>query len=444
MADKTQLLLEAERRGILPAEMQPLLDEARRRGLVPAADPPPIRFGPPVRLPGGGVSIDMMTPEQFERQQQTLGIPEVSFFQGADRAINRRMLDALLRAPEVLSEMLAVGLMPRRESGQRSDIMPFLDEHQPLRLPSAAEVVAAGDVAGQVPGAIARSEPLGLNERFNTALERQQEIDIRSQEEAPVGTAVGEVAGDVATILATRGLGRVMSGGSALPRASSTTPFVRPAQTQLGSAIQTGLRVTGQGLKRAAETGSEAAILAALNEADPTEAGAIAAGVQAGGDLVAKPILKKLGKVGIVNAMLGAWLVSVIAQEVTPGGYQIVEETLKDRAKEFGYATILGGAIAGITGRTSQQFAGPAFAEITNVVRRSILTSNLADMEEDSRIAPIMAKFSEDPDFFGPKARRLIERAWNVEDASLLATVESLMDDRRFREKFESITSANQ
>lgn len=34
MAEKLDLLLEAERRGILPAEKQPLLDEARRRGLV--------------------------------------------------------------------------------------------------------------------------------------------------------------------------------------------------------------------------------------------------------------------------------------------------------------------------------------------------------------------------------------------------------------------------
>ena len=32
---KLDLLLEAERRGILPEDKKPLLEEARRRGLVP-------------------------------------------------------------------------------------------------------------------------------------------------------------------------------------------------------------------------------------------------------------------------------------------------------------------------------------------------------------------------------------------------------------------------
>lgn len=38
MTSKTDLLLEAERRGILPENKKPLLDEARRRGLVPGAE----------------------------------------------------------------------------------------------------------------------------------------------------------------------------------------------------------------------------------------------------------------------------------------------------------------------------------------------------------------------------------------------------------------------
>lgn len=38
MADKLALMLEAERRGILPPDKVALLAEARRRGLVPAQD----------------------------------------------------------------------------------------------------------------------------------------------------------------------------------------------------------------------------------------------------------------------------------------------------------------------------------------------------------------------------------------------------------------------
>lgn len=34
MADKIELMLEAERRGILPPQQKAMLDEARKRGLV--------------------------------------------------------------------------------------------------------------------------------------------------------------------------------------------------------------------------------------------------------------------------------------------------------------------------------------------------------------------------------------------------------------------------
>jgi hypothetical protein len=37
MPSQVELLLEAERRGILPPEKQPLLNEARNRGLIPSA-----------------------------------------------------------------------------------------------------------------------------------------------------------------------------------------------------------------------------------------------------------------------------------------------------------------------------------------------------------------------------------------------------------------------
>ena len=40
MADKIALLLEAERRGILPENKKALLAEARKRGLVPSDSPP--------------------------------------------------------------------------------------------------------------------------------------------------------------------------------------------------------------------------------------------------------------------------------------------------------------------------------------------------------------------------------------------------------------------
>src|SRR3546814_4426886 len=44
MADKIALLLEAERRGILPPEKVALLAEARKRGLVPGGQKAPADF----------------------------------------------------------------------------------------------------------------------------------------------------------------------------------------------------------------------------------------------------------------------------------------------------------------------------------------------------------------------------------------------------------------
>lgn len=49
MSDRVELLLEAERRGILPADKQPLLEEARTRGLLPASTPTPTPSEPPNR-----------------------------------------------------------------------------------------------------------------------------------------------------------------------------------------------------------------------------------------------------------------------------------------------------------------------------------------------------------------------------------------------------------
>src|SRR3990167_4916874 len=51
MADRIEGLLEAERRGILPAEKREALAEARRRGLVPAAPVPMDGTRPPEGVP---------------------------------------------------------------------------------------------------------------------------------------------------------------------------------------------------------------------------------------------------------------------------------------------------------------------------------------------------------------------------------------------------------
>lgn len=56
MADKLELLMEADRRGILPAEKRRLLDEARTRGLLPGSDPTNVPQLTPDTPAGGNVN----------------------------------------------------------------------------------------------------------------------------------------------------------------------------------------------------------------------------------------------------------------------------------------------------------------------------------------------------------------------------------------------------
>jgi hypothetical protein len=75
MADKLELLLEAERRGILPNDKKPLLDEARKRGLIPASGdniaPSAAPVTPPLYLPDGqGGEIGVQGAERAEYEQR--------------------------------------------------------------------------------------------------------------------------------------------------------------------------------------------------------------------------------------------------------------------------------------------------------------------------------------------------------------------------------------
>jgi len=75
MADKLELILEAERRGILPESKRPLLEEARKRGLVPPSADNPAPSRAPVTAPlyipdGQGGEIGVQGAERVELEQR--------------------------------------------------------------------------------------------------------------------------------------------------------------------------------------------------------------------------------------------------------------------------------------------------------------------------------------------------------------------------------------
>ena len=85
MADRLEMLLEAERRGILPPDMKPLLDEARSRGLVKATDAGPLRsFGVGVRGALAGAAAFPAMIGDAANQLVNLGIEGVNELTGAE------------------------------------------------------------------------------------------------------------------------------------------------------------------------------------------------------------------------------------------------------------------------------------------------------------------------------------------------------------------------
>ena len=109
MADKTALLLEAERRGILPPAQQAVLDEARRRGLVDVTRanlhnrPTPVEStGSPLKLPFMNQAIAGMAGGPVDLVNfglNLMGIGSEEPF-GGSQSIERAMLTAGIDLPD--------------------------------------------------------------------------------------------------------------------------------------------------------------------------------------------------------------------------------------------------------------------------------------------------------------------------------------------------------
>lgn len=292
------------------------------------------------------------------------------------------------------------------------------------------------------PGQRLTAPPPTMAERFRQAQTEQMITDIQMAEGAPVATGAGEIAGDIATLIGGRA---ALRGGVPLQQAA---PVVAArAQSILGRALQTTGRALVKAGTRAAETGGEAAFLAALQGADPMEVGAIAAGVQLGSDPLRAAVLQLRKPSVLGSALLMATSASLAVQQWTPGGLDRVLPTLEGKNKELWGAMLLAGP-AMFLGRMPANFApgkafGPAFAEVVNLLPRGAMNSLLTSYIKDgARVGPVLAKFSEDPDYFGPKARRLLERAITQEDIDLSRTLDRLMEERDFRRRVNALSSS--
>src|SRR3990167_3016914 len=82
-----EMILEAERRGILPPDKKILLDEARRRGIVPAAEGATQMPSPPLYLGDNGQALN---PDEVEALYQRQPKLEPSVVGLAGKAISEQ------------------------------------------------------------------------------------------------------------------------------------------------------------------------------------------------------------------------------------------------------------------------------------------------------------------------------------------------------------------
>lgn len=157
MVTRTEMLLEAERRGILPPEQQDMLNEARNRGIVPQVSPPQeagaVREA--LRVPGQALAgfqersaeVVGALPDLVSQGLAAIGVPqpEVGFF-------TQTIKDALQTAGQAIGEPLAeagLGLGPVEPRGGREEAARAAGEGAA----SAASVaLPAAAVAGRTQG----------------------------------------------------------------------------------------------------------------------------------------------------------------------------------------------------------------------------------------------------------------------------------------------------
>ncbi|GAB4240866.1 MAG: hypothetical protein Kow0032_28760 [Methyloligellaceae bacterium] len=394
-----------------------------------------------------------------------------SFFEAFARGASTRFLDNLAALPEMLGDFAVQigaprpgGISPREaiasgidfltggrvdpmEAGQRARQQIAAGQPALIDMPSAQQITAGTQTALQIPGLLAEDQPLNIGERFEQNLQQQRELDRRFAEQAPIATGAGEIAGDIGTLLTARAPISSQLRAATTATAPAATAAMRqlPAlERRLARGLQVAARAIPRGTARAAETGAEAALLAALQDGDPGQAAALAAGAQVGtGPLRfgGKAVANLIRQNKVASAVLAATVLSVGLERLTPGGDPgFFLENFEDLSKEAVTFGLLGLAGAGL-GRLGPETLRPGIAEIVELIPRGMLNSAIAAASQDrERVEPVLRQFAQDPNALGPRARDAIAETLE-QGGDLLATLDDLQEtDARFRRTFEAIS----
>lgn len=411
----------------------------------------------------------------LRRQQQPDTTPDVpGFGLSLGRISLASFLDNVLGAPEAIINTLraetrgpSVGEAPAQlppEMAGRAPIQqdPQTQERVDLPVPSSGDVLGAAQMAGEGVAALTTGD-FGQFTPFPQAVAQQQQQQARIREERPGAALAGDVLGDVATLLTGRApfaRGRGMTQFSA--RQGGAVPFplraapkgkqgnigrIKAAADEIftSDTMKTILNRAG----RSAETGLEGAALGILNEGDPIELGAYAAGGQIGGSLALPMITTKGGLIGLAGAAAATGALLQFGKSAVPGGKDFILESLESGFDKV-TAGIVIGSLSGMAGAgrlTRPEAIAKNLPEITDSMTAALRGSGLSVLQEFLGSDPnaqrdmeaVVSKLADNPEFFSPKERRELEPALTKSDVSFKKRLERLKKDKKFREKLAKI-----
>lgn len=387
----------------------------------------------------------------------------------------RRFVDNLLNIPGGVGEALAIGAaVPQtvvgaagaKLQGQPMEVMRRFGEarseqRQQLpasallaageRMPGAPDVAAGIDVLSDLPGALTRplpetwkpGDPL-LGPAMDEARARDVERTGQLREQHPVAAPVGEAAGDLATLLLGRApfAGRIRDFTNPPRRVPKVTSGPRAEADKFLS--QPWVQQTERGLRKAGEAGIEAAALSLVAEGDPVTSAFLAAGGQASGS-AAMWLTSKYVK-HLTPALVGTMFAVHLFNSAVPGGERNIFEAL-DTSTNKALAAMGAGFFAAVLGagrlpKSTQENLGFIGEAIGPALRTPMLTLIRAFTEErergDDTTLRVMDRLAVDPDAFGEKARKQIEKTIEA-GGDLSERIGQLMETREFRRAYEDL-----
>lgn len=373
-----------------------------------------------------------------------LGLPDLAVTAG----VNTGVLGPMFRFQGELAKRYP-GTVPEPPElpkiGQRVLPIPRLDE-----ISAAVRTVPKlGDVM---------TTDQTLPEAFHESQNEQQQANQAYTDVHPRADWLGGLAGDAATVVTGRGgiKSALKAAGpkASMPASRALVPYVEPGLKKIGDEIWRKIERTHipRGVGRAAETGLEGAVLAALDEGDVGQTAALAAGSQLGSSAIltaASPFLKSKTMWGALGASA---LTLQILQQYTPGGdNRVLDAVAASTAKIV--PLVAAGLLVAVAGGKRPNPEGmlnknlPMIADAVSAMPRGAVLSMIKDAAKDKddgndTTEKVLTQFVKAPDYFGPGAMVRLERAIN--SGKLSAEVQSLMDVPEFRKLVDGLDGEEQ